>query len=76
MKVTKELAEVTPACNCRGYIETGDKLEIIDGTCGNARAWWVACPDCGRAIGSAMRYPIAKALKTLKLSAQKQQAAA
>jgi len=65
MKITKALADATPACACRGYVEAGDTLETVDGTCGIAPAWWVACPDCGSAIGPARRYPISKAIKAL-----------
>lgn len=66
MKVTKELAEKTPACACRGYVEQGEKLETVDGQDGMSRAWWVACPDCGSALGHAMCYPISKALQRLR----------
>jgi hypothetical protein len=65
MRVTLELAERTPACACGGYIDAGERLDTVDGVCGTAPAWWVACPDCGRALGPARRYPIRQALRAL-----------
>lgn len=66
MKITKALAQATPACACGGYIEAGDDLRGVDGTCNDRPAWWVECPDCGNALGPARRYPIKDALKILK----------
>ena len=53
MKVSAKLAKETPTCPCGGYVDAGDKLETIDGTCKDRPAWWVACPDCGKALGHA-----------------------
>ena len=65
MKATRSLVDQTPACNCRGAIDTGDIISTVHGTCGGEPAWWVACPDCGRNIGAAHRYPMGKAIRSL-----------
>lgn len=53
MKITKQLADETPVCACRGYVEAGEALQTVIGTDNGQPAWWVACPDCGSALGSA-----------------------
>lgn len=55
MKITKEMAEATPVCACGGYVEAGDTLKTVAGTCNDRPAWWVECPDCGNALGNAHR---------------------
>ena len=51
--VTKALAATTPVCACRGYLTPGARLGVVWGTCDDQPAWWVACPDCGSALGQA-----------------------
>jgi hypothetical protein len=66
MKVTKALAQKTPVCACREYIEEGDDLEVNRGVCGMENVWWVRCPNCGNSMGDAMHYPIGETLRKLK----------
>jgi hypothetical protein len=58
MKVSKMLAKITPVCNCRGYIEEGQTLYTVHGTCSDRPTWWVACPDCRNTLGQAFDYPV------------------
>lgn len=58
MKISRMLANITPVCACRGYVEAGHTLKIVAGRSGERKAWWVACPDCGNALGRAMSYPV------------------
>jgi hypothetical protein len=39
MQITKELADETSVCSCRGHIEEGEDLMWIDGTVGMKDMW-------------------------------------
>lgn len=58
MKVSKMLANITPACKCRGYIEEGDRLTTQRGQANGKPQWWVACPDCHSPLGQSLDYPV------------------
>lgn len=58
MKISKMLANITPACNCRGYIEEGQRLETVRGQASGQPQWWVTCPDCGTSLGKSFDYPV------------------
>lgn len=66
MRISHMLANITPVCPCRGYIEAGHQLRTVAGSVGNTPAWWVACPDCGNALGQAMAYPVCTSAAVLQ----------
>lgn len=58
MKISKMLANITPACKCRGYIEEGNQLRTQRGQASGKPQWWVACPDCNTTLGQSFDYPV------------------
>ncbi len=58
MRVSKMLANITPACRCRGYIEEGQTLQTVSGQASGKPQWWVACPDCGNTLGKSFDFPV------------------
>lgn len=52
IKVSASLSAMLPRCACGSVYCAGDTLQYIDGCRDVEEGSWVACPDCGSAIGT------------------------
>ena len=58
MKMSKMLANITPACRCGEYYVEGQKLHVIRGVVLGKWQWWIGCPLCDSTLGQSFDYPI------------------